>query len=117
MNKEILKTIGVWLLGILLCISIIFGATVFAACMKLRSQNIALRNENEEVKNELMDKLYEVSSLEPCPMCEAEVKLFGTDSFYIDCDKFDDNKGCGLKTGYYKSKMKLVEDWNSIPRK
>ena len=109
MNKEILKTIAVWTLGILLFVSIMLGVTLFSACMELRKQN-------EVLDKELMDVKYSASEIEPCPMCGAEVKLFGTDSFYIDCDKFDDNKGCGLSTGYYKSKIKLIEDWNSIPR-
>lgn len=51
-----------------------------------------------------------------CPICEKEIKVVQVrDSFYIECDDFYGD-GCGLKTGYYKSKDKLIEDWNNMHR-
>ena len=48
-------------------------------------------------------------------MCGHEVKLNPiNDSFYIECDKFLGKGGCGLTTGYYKSKNELIEKWNGM---
>lgn len=52
--------------------------------------------------------------LAPCPICNKEVKITQVgDTFYIECDEWLEADGCGLTTGYYKSKAELIEDWNS----
>ena len=57
----------------------------------------------------------EEQTLNPCPICVHEVKLNPiNDSFYIKCDDFLGEDGCGLKTGYYKSKNELIEKWNGM---
>ena len=57
----------------------------------------------------------EEENLIPCPICGNEVKLNPiNDSFYIECDNFSDEYGCGLQTGYYKSKNELIEQWNEM---
>lgn len=57
----------------------------------------------------------EEQNLSPCPMCGNEVKLNPiNDSFYIECDNFLGEDGCGLQTGYYNSKNELIEQWNNM---
>jgi hypothetical protein len=57
----------------------------------------------------------EEQSLKPCPICGEEVKLNPVnDSFYIECSNFFREDGCGLSTGYYDSKMELIEQWNDM---
>ena len=57
----------------------------------------------------------EEQNLNPCPMCGNEVKLNPiNDSFYIECDNFLGEDGCGLTTGYYDSKNELIEQWNEM---
>lgn len=57
----------------------------------------------------------EEQTLNPCPICGHEVKLNPiNDSFYIKCDDFLGEDGCGLTTGYYKSKNELIEKWNGM---
>lgn len=57
----------------------------------------------------------EEQNLEPCPICGHEVKLNPiNDSFYIECDNFLGEDGCGLTTGYYDSKNELIEQWNGM---
>ena len=54
-------------------------------------------------------------NLLPCPICDCSVKLNPiNDSFYIECEQFDDDGGCGLTTGFYKSKNELIEQWNGM---
>ena len=92
-------------------ISIIFVIGLIAIIM--------LSTAIEEVKqqrDDLRAAMYYTEELDKCPMCNAEVKLLGTESFYIECDKYDDRNGCGLKTGYYKSKETLIQEWNNIQR-
>lgn len=60
---------------------------------------------------------FEVGHLEPCPFCGKDVTLKQVnDSYYITCEKFVGNMiiGCDLRTGYYKSKKELVEQWNEM---
>ena len=64
-----------------------------------------------------LDKCVEIEepSLKPCPICGHKVKLNPVnDSFYIECKVYMGNDGCGLKTGYYKSKNELIKQWNDM---
>ena len=75
-----------------------------------------LRKQADDLQTQL-DQCIEVEeqTLNPCPMCGHEVKLNPiNDSFYIKCDCFLGEGGCGLETGYYKSKKELIDQWNGM---
>ena len=97
---------------------IVLGIIIIYMVVMLIAQRdtiMDLRTQLEDVNHKLELSGYETFEVDNCPMCETEVKLritSGGGSFKIECDKYDE--GCGLETGYYKSKKQLVEDWNNI---
>lgn len=75
-----------------------------------------LRERADNLQTQL-DQCIEVEEqdLEPCPICGHEVNLNPiNDSFYIECNNFLGEDGCGLTTGYYKSKNELIKKWNGM---
>ena len=93
-----------------ICVILTFFVVFFIVCI------FGLRERADNLQTQL-DKFVEIEeqNLEPCPICGHEVKLNPVnDSFYIECEKWMDSNSCGLTTGYYKSKNKLIEQWNEI---
>lgn len=111
-SKEIFKRTINWIIGFVLVITTGIIITLSASVVELRNQKEELVNQKED----LLNAIYMTAELKNCPMCGATVKLHGEESFYIECDRFDDKQGCGLKTGYYKSKETLIKNWNNIQR-
>lgn len=64
------------------------------------------RAEIDDLQSQLEDVMLGEIELEKCPMCGNEdIKLEPIgDDFVIKCGNFGDTRGCGLSTGYYKSK-------------
>ena len=92
------------------CVVFVFVIIFLVVCIiELRK-----RADNLQIQLEQCVELEE-ENLIPCPMCGHEVKLNPiNDSFYIKCDDFLGEDGCGLTTGYYKSKNELIEQWNGM---
>ena len=91
-----------------ICAILTFLVVFFIVCI------FGLRERADNLQTQL-DQCVEIEeqNLEPCPICGHEVKLNPVnDSFYIKCEKWMGNDGCGLTTGYYKSKNELIEQWN-----
>lgn len=102
-NKLKLK---IW---IMLSIFLIFLNIFLATCV------YGLRERANNLQTQL-DQYIEIEeeNLLPCPICTHRVNLNSiNDSFYIECEQWDDS-GCGLTTGYYKSKNELIEKWNNM---
>ena len=92
------------------CVVLVFVIIFLVVCI------IGLRKRADNLQIQL-DQCVELEeeNLIPCPMCGHEVKLNPiNDSFYIECDDFLGESGCGLTTGYYKSKNELIEKWNGM---
>ena len=90
----------------IICVVLVF-ATVCILGLRKRVDNLQIQLE-QCVK-------VEEQTLNPCPICGNEVKLNPVnDSFYIKCDDLLGGDGCGLTTGYYKSKNELIEQWNGM---
>ena len=94
----------------IICVVLVF-ATIFLIVymfgLRKRADNLQTQI-NQCVK-------VEEENLVPCPICGHEVKLNPiNDSFYIKCDDFLGEDGCGLTTGYYESKNELIEKWNGM---
>lgn len=73
---------------------------------------------SREKENQLRN-LSEVDICITCPMCgedTARLKSINGD-YYIECDIWNNAGGCGLTTGYYNNKQKLVDDWNELCKK
>ena len=93
-----------------ICVVFVFVIIFLVVCilgLRKRADNLQIR----------LEKCVEVEeqTLDPCPICGHEVKLNPiNDSFYIECDNFLGEDGCGLTTGYYKSKNELIEQWNGM---
>ena len=101
------KRIGIWKV---ICAVLIFLTIFLIVCilgLRKRADNLQIQLEQcVEVEEQILD---------PCPICGHEVKLNPiNDSFYIKCDNFLGGDGCGLTTGYYKSKNELIEQWNGM---
>ena len=81
----------------------------------LENKAISLQAENEFLQLELNEYRYEETELNNCrPVCGKKVELKPIDdSFYIECEQWNGNDGCGLKTGYYDSKAELIREWNN----
>lgn len=97
----------------IICVVLVFITIFLIICivgLRKRADNLQIQLEQcVEVEENLEENLI------PCPMCGHEVKLNPiNDSFYIECDKFSGEDGCGLTTGYYKSKKELIEQWNRM---
>ena len=104
LKVRILRAICIFLISIIVfLIACIFG-------LRERADNLQTQlNQYVETKEE---------NLLPCPICGHEVKLNPiNDSFYIECEKWMGSGGCGLTTGYYKSKNELIEQWNGMNQK
>ena len=92
------------------CGILVFLVVFFIVCI------FGLRQRANSLQTQL-DQCVEIEeeSLLPCPICGHEVELNPiNDSFYIECEKWMDSDGCGLITGYYKSKNELIEKWNNM---
>ena len=94
----------------IVCIGLVFLIMFLITCI------CGLRHRADNLQTQLEQCIKtEEQSLIPCPMCGKEVELCPVnDSFYIHCDKWHNKDGCGLATGYYKSKSELIEDWNDM---
>lgn len=93
-----------------ICGFLIFIVVFLVTCI------FGLRERADNLQTQL-DQCVEIEeqNLKPCPICGHEVKLNPVnDSFYIECDNFLGENGCGLTTGYYKSKNELIEQWNNM---
>ena len=92
------------------CVVFVFIIIFLVVCI------IGLRKRADNLQIQLEQCVeVEEQTLDPCPMCGHEVKLNPiNDSFYIECDDFMGEGGCGLRTDYYKSKNKLIEKWNGM---
>ena len=101
------KRIGIWKV---ICVVLIFLTIFLIVCI------FGLRKRADNLQTQLEQCVeVEEQTLDPCPMCGHEVKLNPiNDSFYIECDYFLGESGCGLTTGYYKSKNELIEKWNGM---
>ena len=99
----------------IICVVWVFVTIFLVVCivgLRKRADNLQIQLEQcvEYVEVEV-----EEQTLDPCPICGHEVKLNPiNDSFYIECDDFLGESGCGLTTGYYKSKNELIEKWNGM---
>ena len=93
-----------------ICVVFVFVIIFLVVCI------IGLRKRADNLQIQLEQCVeVEEQTLNPCPICGHEVKLNPiNDSFYIECDKFLGKGGCGLTTGYYKSKNELIEKWNDM---
>ena len=94
----------------IICVVLVFATIFLVVCI------LGLRKRADNLQIQL-DQCVELEeeNLIPCPMCGHEVKLNPiNDSFYIECDDFLGESGCGLTTGYYKSKNELIEKWNGM---
>ena len=93
-----------------ICVVLVFITIFLVVCI------VGLRKRADDLQTQLDQCVkIEEQSLNPCPICGHEVKLNPiNDSFYIKCDDFLGEDGCGLKTGYYKSKNELIEKWNGM---
>lgn len=101
------KRIRIWKV---ICVVLIFLTIFLIVCI------FGLRKRADNLQTQLEQCVeVEEQTLDPCPICGHEVKLNPiNDSFYIECDDFLGGRGCGLTTGYYKSKNELIEKWNSM---
>lgn len=93
-----------------ICGFLIFLVVFFIVCI------CGLQTRANDLQMQL-DQCTEIEelNLHPCPVCGNDVKLNPVnDSFYIKCDNFLWGDGCGLQTGYYKSKNKLIKQWNNM---
>lgn len=105
MNKKL--KVEIWQV---ICAFLISITALLVACI------FGLRKRADNLQTQLNQ--YKDESLLPCPICGHEVKLNPiNDSFYIECEKWMGSGGCGLTTGYYKSKNKLIEQWNGMNQK
>ena len=94
----------------IICVVLVFATIFLVVCI------LGLRKRADNLQIQL-DQCVELEeeNLIPCPICGHEVKLNPiNDSFYIECDDFLGESGCGLTTGYYKSKNELIEKWNGM---
>ena len=93
-----------------ICVGLIFLTIFLIVCI------FGLRKRADNLQTQLEQCVeVEEQALDPCPICGNEVKLNPiNDSFYIECDDFLGENGCGLTTGYYKSKNELIEKWNGM---
>ena len=93
-----------------ICVVFVFVIIFLVVCI------IGLRKRADNLQIQLEQCVeVEEQTLNPCPICGHEVKLNPiNDSFYIECDDFLGENGCGLTTGYYKSKNELIEKWNGM---
>ena len=93
-----------------ICVILVFITIFLVVCI------VGLRKRADDLQTQLDQCVkIEEQSLNPCPICGHEVKLNPiNDSFYIECGDFLGENGCGLKTGYYKSKNELIEQWNGM---
>lgn len=93
-----------------ICVVLVFITIFLVVCIV----GLRKRADNLQIQLEQCAELEE-ENLIPCPMCGHKVKLNPiNDSFYIECGNFLGEGGCGLKTGYYKSKNELIEQWNGM---
>ena len=93
-----------------ICGFLIFIVVFLVTCI------FGLRERADNLQTQL-DQCIEIEeeNLLPCPICGHEVKLNPiNESFYIECEKWIGSDGCGLRTGYYKSKNELIEKWNNM---
>ena len=91
----------------IICVVLVFIIVFLIVCI------VGLRKRADDLQ---LDQCVEVEeqALNPCPICGHKVKLNPiNDSFYIECENFGED-GCGLTTGYYKSKNELIEQWNGM---
>ena len=94
----------------IICVVLVFATIFLIVCIL----GLRKRADNLQIQLEQCVEVEE-QTLNPCPICGHEVKLNPiNDSFYIKCDDFLGEDGCGLKTGYYKSKNELIEKWNGM---
>ena len=94
----------------IICVVLVFATIFLIVCIL----GLRKRADNLQIQLEQCVEIEE-QTLDPCPICGYEVKLNPVnDSFYIKCDDFLGEDGCGLKTGYYKSKNELIEKWNGM---
>ena len=92
------------------CVVFVFVIIFLVVCII----GLRKRADNLQIQLEQCVELEE-ENLIPCPICGHEVKLNPiNDSFYIECDDFLGERGCGLRTGYYESKKELIEKWNGM---
>ena len=93
-----------------ICVGLVFLTIFLIVCIL----GLRKRSDNLQIQLEQCVEVEE-QTLNPCPICGHEVKLNPVnDSFYIKCDDFLGEDGCGLTTGYYESKNELIEKWNGI---
>lgn len=92
------------------CAILTFLVVFLIACI------FGLRERTDNLQKQLDQCVgIENQNLKSCPICGHEVKLNPiNDSFYIECEKWMGNDGCGLTTGYYKSKNELIKQWNGM---
>lgn len=102
-----MKKIFIWKI---ICTVLVFLVMFLIVCI------VGLRKRADDLQIQLEQCVeIEEQTLKPCPMCGHDVKLNPiNDSFYIECDNSIGENGCGLKTGYYKSKNELIEQWNGM---
>ena len=94
----------------IICVVLVFATIFLVVCIL----GLRKRADNLQIQLEQCVEVEE-QTLNPCPICGHEVKLNPiNDSFYIECDDFLGENGCGLTTGYYKSKNELIEKWNGM---
>ena len=93
-----------------ICVGLVFLTIFLIACI------LGLQKRADNLQTQLEQCVeVEEQALDPCPICGHEVKLNPIDdSFYIECSNFLGESGCGLRTGYYKSKNELIEKWNGM---
>lgn len=92
------------------CVVLVFLTIFLIICIC----GLRYRADNLQVQLEQCIEVEE-QSLIPCPICGEEVKLNPVNNlFYIKCSNFIGEDGCGLQTGYYESKMELIEQWNGM---
>ena len=109
-NKKFYQILGViCIVGFLSCII----ASQFSYISDLKKEIKTLQEENSSLHTDLDEYGCEELELKGCPVCGKEVRIKQIDtSFQIECDKWN-NDGCGLTTGYYKSKSDLIKNWNN----
>lgn len=102
-NKKFYQILGViCIIEFMVCIIV----SQFSYISDLKKEIVSLQSELNEYR-------YEEVELNNCPVCGKEVKLKPiNDRFYIECERWNGNDGCGLTTGYYDSKAKLIKEWN-----
>ena len=99
-NKILYIACAIWMLIVVILI-------VCIGVLQNRANNLQTQIE-QYVETEEVNLL-------PCPICSHEVELKPIDdSFYRECEQWGNEDGCGLTTGFYKSKNELIEQWNGM---